>query len=81
MILGGGSLATAVIHPPGVKRPFLGATSPGSLKSEGSILAHRSLQTRAMILLSELKLPLVGSIEHLGIIEPPAEVELAAIDL
>ena len=36
---------------------------------------------RAMILLSELKLPLVGSIERLGIIETPAEVELEAVDL
>jgi 2'-5' RNA ligase len=36
---------------------------------------------RAMILLSEQKLPLVGRIERLGIIETPAEVELEAIDL
>ena len=35
---------------------------------------------RAMILLNEMKLPLVGSIERLGIIETPAEVELEAID-
>jgi 2'-5' RNA ligase len=41
---------------------------------EPTKLAH------AMILLSELKLPLVGSIERLGIIETPAEVELEAID-
>jgi len=35
---------------------------------------------RAMILLNEMKLPLVGSIERLGIIETPAEVELEAIE-
>ncbi|RIL05360.1 MAG: hypothetical protein DCC71_10520 [Proteobacteria bacterium] len=35
---------------------------------------------RAMVLLSEMKLPLVGSIERLGIIDTPAEVELEAID-
>jgi hypothetical protein len=34
-----------------------------------------------MILLSDLKLPLVGSIERLGIIETPAEVELETVDL
>jgi 2'-5' RNA ligase len=35
----------------------------------------------AMILLSEMKLPLEGSIERLGIIDTPAEVELEAIEL
>jgi 2'-5' RNA ligase len=35
---------------------------------------------RAMAFLTEMKLPLVGSIERLGIIDTPAEVELEAID-
>lgn len=34
---------------------------------------------RSMILLNETELPLVGSIERLGIIETPVEVELEAI--
>jgi 2'-5' RNA ligase len=34
---------------------------------------------RAMTLLNEIELPLVGSIERLGIIETPAEVELETI--
>lgn len=36
---------------------------------------------QAVALSSELKLPLVGAIRHLGIIDTPAEVELEAIKL
>lgn len=36
---------------------------------------------RAMILLTEMKLPLMGSIERVGIIDTPAEIELEEITL